>query len=171
MLRPHSQSGLFPEKPLREQPVLDNALNLLPVGLNQVRPGEEKFRELVVVAIKVCRRNLEHLRQLLSDFNSGLVNSTLVSADACAGNSFVQADFHAELILGNAGTPPCLPQATSKNSNRLLFSHSSNIVDFALRFPTKFVESGTNYEQPNALDKPPFHGSFVAIGVINNHWS
>lgn len=169
MLRAPSPSGILREKPLREQPVLHDVPNLFPVGLNQVRPGEEKFRELVVVAIKVCRRNLEHLRQLLSDFNWRLVNSTLVSADACAGDSFVQADGHAEFVLGNAGMSPCLPQATPKYSNRLLFSHSANIVDSSLCFPTKFVESKTSYERPKSLDKSPFHGSFVARGVMNHH--
>ncbi|SOZ36200.1 conserved hypothetical protein [Cupriavidus neocaledonicus] len=76
------------------------------------------------------------------------MDTALVAADARASGVFVQANFNTEFVLGNAGTPSCLSQAAPKKRNRLFSSHSANIVEIALRFSTKFVESKTSHERP-----------------------
>lgn len=54
--------GLLVKQPFDEEPVLDDEPNLLLVVLSQIRPAEEKFGKLVLVAIEIGSRNLEHHR-------------------------------------------------------------------------------------------------------------
>ena len=98
------------------------------------------------------------------------MDSSLVSTDTCAGGGFIQADCYAKLVLGNASASPCLPQATPKYGNRLLFSHSANIVGSSLPFPTKFVEFRTGHGRPALLDKKPpkGHGRRTELRAVNS---
>lgn len=142
--------------------------NLLLFLSAEMLPSEEKSGQCVVVAIEVRSRDFEDLCELLRDFKRWLMHAAFIAADASACSGLVQSDFNAEYVLGNADPPPRLPKAASEYINRLILSHSANIVDLALRFSTKFVEFEGCHEAAKPLKKAIFRGSFEALGAMND---